>query len=181
MPRASDGLATDTSKTCHGHTMGMCQMDITQTYLLPTLSYNIGLWTCSDSVTLFVFYGTLDLFQQCGIICFFILLLDFGTVPTVLHYFFFYWTLELFRQCVNIVFSFFFWTLKPFRQCAIFFFQFYMGLWKCSDSVTLLVSLFYFATVPKVWHVCFSIGLWTCSDSVALFVFLLDCGPVPTA
>ena len=56
-----------------------------------------------------------------------------------------------------------------------------MGLWKCSDSVTLLVSLFYFGTVPKVWHFCFSIGFWTCSESVALFVFLLDFGPVTTA
>ena len=57
-----------------------------------------------------------------------------------------------------------------------------MGLWKCSDSVTLLVSLFYFATVPKVWHFCFSIGLWNCSDSVALSVFFilpLDFGTVP--
>ena len=55
-----------------------------------------------------------------------------------------------------------------------------MGLWKCSDSVTLLVSLFYFGTVPKVWHFCFSIGFWTCSESVALFVFLLDFDTVPT-
>ena len=62
-----------------------------------------------------------------------------------------------------------------------------MGLWKCSDSVTLLVSLFYFGTVPKVWHfwffywildmfrrcgiICFSMGLWNCPNSVALSVF----------
>jgi hypothetical protein len=45
-------------------------------YLL-VVHLSIGLWNCSDSVTLFGF------------------LLDFGTVLTVWHYLFFYWTLEL--------------------------------------------------------------------------------------
>jgi hypothetical protein len=78
-------------------------------------------------VPLFVCIGTLELFRQCGIICFdmgfwncsdsvalfifiwnfgtvpivyhyWFFLLDFGTVSTVWHYCFFYWTLELFRQ-----------------------------------------------------------------------------------
>jgi hypothetical protein len=86
--------------------------------------------------------------------------------------------------------------LEPFRHCAIFVFQFYMGLWKCSDSVTLLVSLLDFGTIPTIWHylffywtlilfrqsgiICISIGLWNCSDSVTLFVFLCDFGTVPT-
>jgi hypothetical protein len=51
-------------------------------------------------------YGTLELFWQCGIICFsiglwicsdsvalFVSLLNFGTIPTMWHYLFFYWTL----------------------------------------------------------------------------------------
>jgi uncharacterized membrane protein YiaA len=103
---------------------------------------------------------TLDLFRQCGIICFFmglwncsdhvvlfVFLLDFGTVPRVWHYLLLYWILELFRQCGMICFS--------------------MGLWNCSDSVALFV-----------FH--FSIGLWNCCDSVALVVFLCDLGTVPT-
>jgi len=80
--------------------------------------FSMGLRNCSDSVALFVFlldfgtvprvwhywffYGTLELFQQCGFICFF--LLDFGDVPTLWHYLFLYWILELFRQCGNVVF-----------------------------------------------------------------------------
>ena len=75
---------------------------------------------------LFVFYWTLELFQQCGIICF---LLDFGTVPTVSHYL--YRTLELFRQCGIIS----------------------IGLWNCSDSVAFF--LLEFETVQTVWHYLF--------------------------
>jgi len=80
-------------------------------------------------VVLLVFYWTLDLFQQCSIICFsiglwncsdsvglLVFLLDFGTVPTVWYYLFFYWTLN------------------------------------CSDSVALLAYLLDFGSVPTVWH-----------------------------
>ena len=111
--------------------------------------FSTGLWNCSDSVALFVFlcdfgtvptvwhylffYWTLELFRQCGIICFpighwncsdsvalFAFLLDIGTVPTVWHYLLFYWTLELFRQCGIICFS--------------------IGHWNCSDSVAPITS-----------------------------------------
>jgi hypothetical protein len=47
-------------------------------------------------------YENLELFRQCGIICY---LFDFGHVPTVWHYLFFDTTLELFRQGGNICFS----------------------------------------------------------------------------
>ena len=49
--------------------------------------FSIGHWNCSDSVALFIF------------------LLDFGTVPTMLHYLLFNWTLELLRECGIICFS----------------------------------------------------------------------------
>ena len=88
------------------------------------------------------FYWTLELFRQCGIICFPIghwncsgsvaLLFVFVIVPTV----FFYVTLELFRQCGIICFSiglwnfptvwhylFSYWTLELFRQCGIICFS----------------------------------------------------------
>jgi hypothetical protein len=119
------------------------------------ICFSIGLWTCSDSVALFVFlwdfgtvptvwhylfnYGTLELSQQCGIICFFILLLDFGTVPRGRHYLFFYWTLDVFRECGIIGFS--------------------IGLWSCSDSVALFVFLLDFRTFPTVCHYWFFIVL----------------------
>ena len=131
------------------------------------------LWNRSDNMALFV------------------LLLDFGTVPTVWNYLFFYRTLELFRQYGFISFS--------------------IGLWYCFDSVVSFVYLLDFGTVPTVWHHLlfnwnfsesvallifhFSIGFWNCCDSVALFFFygtlncsdsvplfgfLLDFGNVPT-
>ena len=56
----------------------------------------------------------------------------------VWHYLFFYGTLELSRQCGIIVFS--------------------IGLWNCSDSVTLFVSLLDFGTVTTVWHYLFFYG-----------------------
>ena len=72
--------------------------------------FYMGLWNCSDSVVLFFFIWNLELFRQCGIICFcfgvwncsdsvalLVILLDFGTVPTVWHYLFLFWSLELFR------------------------------------------------------------------------------------
>jgi hypothetical protein len=81
----------------------------------------MGLWNCSDSVALSVFsfcYWTLELFRECGIVCFsiglwtcsdsvalLVFLLNFETVPTLWHYLFFYWTLELFRECVIIGFK----------------------------------------------------------------------------
>jgi len=92
----------------------------------------------------------LSLFRQCGIIGFhmglwncsdsvalFVFLLDFGTVPTVWNYLFFYGTLELFQQCGIICFSFCYWTLELFRQCDIIGFS--MRLWNCSESATLFV------------------------------------------
>jgi len=140
-----------------------------------------------------LFYWTLELFRQCVIICFsiglwncsdivalFVFLLDFGTVSTVWHYLFFYWTLELFRQCGIIGFSFYYWTLELFRQCGIIGFSFYywtlelfrqcgiivfIGLWNCSDSVTLLVFLWDFGTVRQCGNILFS---------------LFDFGTVPT-
>ena len=103
--------------------------------------FSMGLKNCSDSVALFVFvldlgnvptvwhylffYWTLELFRQCGIICFsvglwrccdivalFVFVLDFGTVPTV-------W------------------------QCC-----FSIGLWNCSNIVSLFVFVLNFETVP---------------------------------
>ena len=157
------------------------------------ICFSMWLWNCSDSVALLVFlltlsdsvhylffYGTLDLFQDCDIICFWKLwlfrhylflhyLFFYGlwNFPTVRHYLFVYW----FRQCVIICFSielcncsdsvsiilFFYWTLTLFRQCDIICLS--IGIWKCSDSVALFVFL---------------LNSCNCSDSVALFVFLLD-------
>ena len=183
--------------------------------------FSIGLWNCPDNVVLFVFlwdigtvptamhyffsYGTLELFRQCGIICFS----------------FFYWTLELFRQCChidlhfsiglwncsdsvallfflldvgtffiflldfgtiptvcNIFFSVLYGTLEMFWQCDIIGFS--ILLCNCSESVACLFSYWTLDLFRQCGIICFSIGLWTCSDSVALFVFLRDFGPVPT-
>jgi hypothetical protein len=78
------------------------------------------------------FDRTLELFRQCGIICFsvghwncsdsvalFVLIWDFGTVTTMWPYLFLYGTLILFQQYDIICFS--------------------IGLWNCSDSVALFV------------------------------------------
>jgi hypothetical protein len=64
-------------------------------------------WPCEYYL---FFYGALEIFPQCSIIgvsiglwnwsesvTLFVLLLDFGTVPTVWYYLFWYGTLELFR------------------------------------------------------------------------------------
>jgi len=79
-------------------------------------------------------------------------------------------------------------TLELFRQYGIICFS--IGLWICSDSVALFVSLLNFRTVPTVYFflffyvtlelfrqygiICFSIRFWNYSDNVALLVFLLD-------
>ena len=113
----------------------------------------IFLWDFGNVPTVWhylLFYGTMELYRQCGIICFsmglwnctgsvalFVFLWDFDTVPTVWHYLFFYGTMELFRQCGIICFS--------------------MGLWNCTGSVALFVFLWDFGTVPTVWHYLFFI------------------------
>jgi hypothetical protein len=112
--------------------------------------FSMGLRNCSDTVALFVFLldfgtvprvwhywffnGTLELFRQCGIICFsielwrcsdivalFVFVLKFGTVPTAWHYWFLYWTLELFRQCGIIGFSIGFWKFSDRVHCLFFY------------------------------------------------------------
>jgi hypothetical protein len=65
------------------------------------IGFSILLWTCSESVALFVFLWV------------------FETVPTVWHYWF------------------------------------SIGLWNCSDSVILFVFLWDIGTVPTVWHYLF--------------------------
>ena len=162
----------------------------------------MGLWNCYDNVALFVFiwdfdtvptiwhylflYWTLELFRQCGIICFSIglwnssdsvgiicfsmgvwdyshsvsllmYLLDFGTDRRVWHYLVFHFSIGLYLV--------FYWALELFPQCGIIGFS--MGLSNCSDIVPLLVLLLDFGTVPRVWHYWF-------------FIFLLDFGTVPT-
>ena len=110
--------------------------------------FSIGLWNCSDSVALLVciwefetvltvwhylfWYGTLELFRQCGIICFF------------------YWTLELLRKFDIICFSTGLWIFS--ESVALLVFHFAIGLWDYSHSVALLMYLLDFGTVPTVWH-----------------------------
>jgi len=93
--------------------------------------FSIELWSCCDSVALLVclwvygtvltvchylvFYWTLELFRQCGIIGFS----------------FVYWTLELFRQSGIICFYMGLWNCSD--SVALFFFD--MELWNCFDSV----------------------------------------------
>jgi len=98
--------------------------------------------------------GTLELFEQYGIICFsiglwnssdsvalFIFPMDFGTVPPVWHHLLFNWTLEL------------------FESVALLVFHFSIGLWNCSDSVALFVFLLGFGTVATLCYYLFS--YWT--------------------
>ena len=109
------------------------------------------------------FFGTLELFRQCGIIGFsiglwncsdsvalFVLLLNFGTVPRVWHYWFFIFLLDFGTVPTVWYYLFFYWTLELIRQCGIIGFS--MGIWNCSDSVPLFVLLLNFGTVPRVWH-----------------------------
>jgi len=103
----------------------------------------MGFWNCSDNVGLLVLildfgpvptvwnylflYETLEMFRQCGIICFS----------------FFYWTVELLRQCGIISLSMRLWNCSDIIGFSI-------GLWNCSESVTLFVFLLDFGTVPTV-------------------------------
>jgi hypothetical protein len=102
------------------------------------ICFSIGLWTCSDSVALFVKlenkYCTLSEWFQSPIEKW------KNNIDTLS---------EKFQNPIEK-------TIMPHCQNS--------SKVQYSDSVTLLVSLFYFATVPKV----------------GMFVFLLDFGPVPT-
>ena len=89
------------------------------------IGFSMGLWNCFDSVPLFGF------------------LLDFGSVPRLWHYLFFHFTLEQFRNCGIICFS---------TECIVCF---SIGLWNCSDNVTLFVFLMDFAIVLTVGHYLF--------------------------
>ena len=108
--------------------------------------FSIGLWNCSDSVALLVFHFSIG-FRNCSdIVALFVFLCDFGTVLTVWHHLYIYWTLEMFRQC-NIILVFYV-TLELFQQYGIICFS--IGLWICSGTVALFVSLLNFGTVPTV-------------------------------
>ena len=80
-------------------------------------------------------YCILELFRQCGILCFsiifwncsdsvvfFVFLLYFGTVPTVWYFVFFYCILELFRQCCMLCFSIVFWNCSDSVVFCVFHF-----------------------------------------------------------
>ena len=114
-----------------------------------------------------------------------ILLLGFGTVPTVWYH----WNcsdsvvlLELFRQCGiigSVLTVWYYWNcsdsvvlLELFRQCGIIGTVLTVWYyWNCSDSVVLL-ELFrqcgIIGTVPTVWY------YWNCSDSVVLLWFFIS-------
>ena len=104
----------------------------------------------------------------------FVLLLDFGTVPTVWHYCFFHFSIELWSSCDSVAllvclwvygtvltvchYLVFYWTLEMFRQC---------GIIGCS---------FVYWTLELIRQcdiICFSMGFWNSTDSVPLFAFLL--------
>jgi hypothetical protein len=114
--------------------------------------FSMGIWNYSHSVALSVFlldigtdqrvwhdwffYETLELYWQCAIICFSIVLLNRSDSE---YYLFFYGVLKLFPQCDIIGFS--------------------MGLLNSTDSVPLFVFLWGFGTIPTVWHYWFFILL----------------------
>ena len=108
------------------------------------ICFSILLWNSSDSVSIICF--SMGLWNYSHSVALSVYLLDFGTDQKVWHYLFFYGTLELFRQCNT--FLVFYVTLELFRQYGIICFS--IGLWICSDTVALFVSLLNFGTVPTV-------------------------------
>ena len=147
------------------------------------------------------FYWTLELFRQCGIICystglwncsdsvvFLVCLCDFGTVPTIWHYLFFYVTLELLDNMALFVFLcdfgtvptiwhylFLYWTLELFRQCGIICFSMEFGTFPRVWHYWFFIFILDFGTdsISIIW---FSMGLWKYSHSVAISVYLLNFG-----
>jgi hypothetical protein len=129
--------------------------------------FSIEPWSCCDSVALLVFlwvfgtvltvchylvfYWTLEMFRQCGIIGFS----------------FVYWTLELFWQCDIIWFSIGLWKCSSVWHYLVFYWTMEL-FWQCGIICFLYVTLELF---QQFGIICFSIGLWNCSDSVALFGF----------
>ena len=128
-------------------------------------------------------YWTLELFRQCGIICFsighwnfsdsvalFVYLFDFGNVPTVWHYLFFDTTLELFDSLALFVFLLDIGTV-PTVWHYLFFYCTFEQFWQCE------YYLFFYGVLelfPQFANNGLSIGLWNWSDSLTLLVFLLD-------
>jgi hypothetical protein len=140
--------------------------------------FSIEPWSCCDSVALLVFlwvfgtvltvchylvfYWTLELFRQCGIIGF----------PL------FYWILELLRHCGIIGFSMRLWNCSD--SVPLFGFLLDFGTVPTVWHYWFFIFLLGFGAVATVWVIGFSVGLWNCFDSVPLFSFLLDFGTVPT-
>jgi hypothetical protein len=163
------------------------------------ICFYMGLWNCSDSVSLFGFLLNFGTVPTVWHYWFFIFLLDFETVPTVWHYYFVYGTLMLFRQCGIICLSMGFWTfpkdwhywffifILDFGTDSVSIIWFSMGLWNYFHSVALSIYLldigtdqtfwydwFFYGTLELYWQwaiICFSIVLLNSSDSVSIICF----------
>jgi len=77
-----------------------------------------------------------------------IILLGFGTVPTVWYFFvfFFIW--------LQYILSFYLWVLELFRQCGIF--SFFLHL----TTIYTIISSLGFGTVPTVWYFFVFFIIW---------------------
>jgi hypothetical protein len=124
------------------------------------------LWNCSDSVELFVFSldigtvptlwyylffnWTLELFRQCGIICYSTGLWNFSVSVALLV---FHFSIGLWN-CSDIVALFIF--LLDFGTVpTIWHYLFFYVTLELFDNMALFVFLCDFGTVPTIWHYLF--------------------------
>ena len=184
--------------------MGLCNYS----HSVALLVYLLDFGTDQRVWHYWFFYGTLELYWQCAIICFSLGLWSSSDSVSIICFHMGFWNSS---DSVSIIcFSMEIWNSSD----SVSIICFSKGLWKYSHSVALLMYLLDFETDQRVWHylvfywtlelfrqcdiicfsffywtfelfrqcgiICFYMGLWNCSDSVVLFVFIWDLGAVPT-